>query len=173
MKIQSKRITKQYKTGTYSYKQHLLPFPVARNQELEPFLKKQLTFNMTTKGDTLNLSLKKQENRRTEINRRGCDSIVKFRERKMKKRYKKNREYIYTKYLLEFPAKANKKIEPLKAKIFNDLDITTEETANEELVNIKLVRYKPAKENKQKPEKTAPFVLNPKEKRKLEANRMR
>ncbi len=61
VKIQSKKITKQYKRGTYSYTQHLLPFPAARNRELEPFLKKQLNFNMTSKGDTLNLSLKKQD----------------------------------------------------------------------------------------------------------------
>ncbi len=64
------------------------------------------------------------------------------------------------------PGESHKKIELLKAKIFNDVDITTEETANEELVNIKLVRNKPAEENnKQNPEKTAPFILNPKEKK--------
>ena len=60
VKIQSKKITKEYKKRTYRYTQHLMPFPLARNEELEPFLKRQLKFKMNTQGDMLNVSLKKE-----------------------------------------------------------------------------------------------------------------
>jgi hypothetical protein len=43
-------------------------------------------------------------------------NMVKFQERKMKKSYKKTKEYGYKKYLMEFPVKANPKIEPHKTK---------------------------------------------------------
>ena len=45
------------------YKQHLMPFPLARNEELTPFLKEQLQFGMNIKDDTLNITLKKQKPR--------------------------------------------------------------------------------------------------------------
>jgi hypothetical protein len=42
---------------------------------------------------------------------------------------------------LEFPAKLNKKIEPLLAKVF-DITITFEDAPKQEVVNISLVRKK-------------------------------
>ncbi len=47
--------------------------------------------------------------------------MVKFQVRKMKKRYKQ-KEYICKRYLMEFPVKANSKIEPHKAKNYDDFD---------------------------------------------------
>jgi hypothetical protein len=38
-----------------------MAFPVGRNEGLEPFLKKDLKFNMNAEGDTLNVSLRKQK----------------------------------------------------------------------------------------------------------------
>ena len=55
--------------------------------------------------------------------------MVKFQERTMKKRYKQ-KEYTYKKYLIEFPVKANLKIEPHKAKTFDDVEITSKDTPN-------------------------------------------
>jgi hypothetical protein len=54
---------------------------------------------------------------------------------------------------MEFPVKANPKIEPHKAKTFDDLDITSKDTAKQEFLNIRLVRNKTPEEiNRQKPE---------------------
>ena len=79
--------------------------------------------------------------------------MVKFQERKMKKRYKKNKEYNYKKYLMEFPVRVNKKIEPHKTKNFDDIDITSKDTLKQEFVNISLVRNKtPHELDKQKPD---------------------
>jgi hypothetical protein len=76
--------------------------------------------------------------------------VVKFQERKMKKKYKR-KEYTSKKYLMEFPVKANPKIEPHKAKTFDDLDITSKDTPKQEFLNIRLVRNKtPDEINKQK-----------------------
>ena len=63
VKIQSKTIRKGYKKGKreYSYKQHLLPFPIRQNETLTTFLKKELQFEMNAKDDTLNIALKKQK----------------------------------------------------------------------------------------------------------------
>jgi hypothetical protein len=36
-------------------------FPLSRNQELTPFLKEELQFDMNIKGDTLYIELKKQK----------------------------------------------------------------------------------------------------------------
>ena len=78
--------------------------------------------------------------------------MVKFQERKMKKKYKR-KEYTSTKYLMEFPVKANPKIEPHKAKNFDDLDITSKDAPKQEFLNIRLVRNKTPEEiNRQKPE---------------------
>jgi hypothetical protein len=78
--------------------------------------------------------------------------VVKFQERKMKKKYKQ-KEYASKKYLMEFPVKANSKIEPHKTKNFDDLDITSKDTPKQEFLNIQLVRNKTPEEiNKQKPE---------------------
>lgn len=60
-----KTIRKRYGRGKseYRYKQHLLPFPVRENENLEPFLKKELQFKMNVKDDTFHAVLKKQEDR--------------------------------------------------------------------------------------------------------------
>ena len=77
--------------------------------------------------------------------------MVKFQERKMKKRYKR-KEYTCKKYLMEFPVRVNPKIEPHKAKNFDDLDITSKDTPKQEFLNIQLVRNKTNEEiGKQKP----------------------
>ena len=65
VKIQTRTIRKRNKGGKpdYVYKQHLIPVPLARNEELKPFLKKQLDFGMNVKDDDLGVSLKKQKDR--------------------------------------------------------------------------------------------------------------
>ena len=68
--------------------------------------------------------------------------MVKFQMRLMKKRYKKNKEYSYRRYFIEFPARLNQKIEPHAAKNFEDADITSKDVAGQEIVNISLVRNK-------------------------------
>lgn len=77
--------------------------------------------------------------------------MVKFQERKMKKKYKR-KVYTSKKFLIEFPAKANPKIEPHKTKNFDEVDITSKDTLKQEILNISLVRNKTADEIcKQKP----------------------
>ena len=63
VKIQTKTITKRYgrSKNTYHYKQHLLPFPVKENENLKPFLKKELEFSMAAKDETLHIELKKEK----------------------------------------------------------------------------------------------------------------
>lgn len=70
---------------------------------------------------------------------------MKFQERKIKKRYKR-KEYTSRKFVMEFPVNANPKIEPHKEKTFDDVDITSKETINQEFLNIQLVRNKSPKE---------------------------
>jgi hypothetical protein len=65
----------------------------------------------------------------------------------MKKRYKKNKEYNYKRYLMEFPVKLNEKIEPHMTKDFDDADLTSKETPKQEFVNISLIRNKLAEES--------------------------
>ncbi len=65
----------------------------------------------------------------------------------MKKRYKKNKEYNYKRYLMEFPVKLNEKIEPHMTKTFDDADLTSKETPKQETVNISLIRNKLAEES--------------------------
>lgn len=78
--------------------------------------------------------------------------MVKFQEREMKKEYKR-KEYTSKKYLMEFPVKANPKIEPHIEKNFDDLVITSKDTPTQEFLNIQLIRNKTAEEiNKNKPE---------------------
>jgi len=72
--------------------------------------------------------------------------LVKFQKRIMKKRYKRNKEYRYNRYLLEFPVKLNEKIEPHMTKNFDDVDLTSKDTGKQELVNISLIRNKLAEE---------------------------
>jgi hypothetical protein len=67
--------------------------------------------------------------------------------RRMKKRYKKNKEYNYKRYLMEFPVKLNEKIEPHMTKDFDDADLTSKETPKQEFVNISLIRNKLAEES--------------------------
>lgn len=67
--------------------------------------------------------------------------------RRMKKRYKKNKEYNYKRYLMEFPVKLNEKIEPHVTKDFDDADLTSKETPKQETVNISLIRNKLAEES--------------------------
>jgi hypothetical protein len=59
VKIQSKTIRKRYGRGKgeYSYKQHMLPFPIKENEALEPFLKKELRFKMNIKDGSLYITL--------------------------------------------------------------------------------------------------------------------
>jgi hypothetical protein len=68
--------------------------------------------------------------------------VVRIRRRILKQKYKRNQDpYKYPRYSLEFPAKLNKKIEPLLAKVF-DITITFEDAPKQEVVNISLVRKK-------------------------------
>ncbi len=61
VKIQARKIRKRYKRekDAYNYIQHLMPFPIAQNEELKPFLKKELQFSMQVKDDTLYIALRK------------------------------------------------------------------------------------------------------------------
>jgi len=78
--------------------------------------------------------------------------VVKFQERKIKKKYKQ-KEYASKKFLMEFPVKSNPKIEPYKSKEFDELDITSQDTLKQEFLNISLVRNKTPEEiKKKKPE---------------------
>ena len=67
--------------------------------------------------------------------------MAKFRERELKKTYKR-KEYLSKKFLLEFPVKANPKIEPHKNKVFDKVEITSKETPDMEIVIIQLIRNK-------------------------------
>ena len=76
--------------------------------------------------------------------------MAKFQERKMKKTYK-HKEYTCKKYQIEFPVKANPKIEPHKGKNFDDVEITSKDTPKQEFLNIRLIRNKTPEElDKQK-----------------------
>lgn len=77
--------------------------------------------------------------------------MVKFREREMKKEYKR-KEYLSKKFLLEFPVKANPKIEPHKDKNFDEVEITSKETPEKEVVNIQLIRNKRPEERTRPPQ---------------------
>jgi hypothetical protein len=77
--------------------------------------------------------------------------VVKFQERKMKKKYKR-KEYTCKKYLLEFPVKANPKIELHKGKNFDDVEITSKDTPEKEIVNIQLTRIKHPNEANRPPQ---------------------
>jgi hypothetical protein len=71
----------------------------------------------------------------------------------MKKRYKKKKEYRYKHYSLGFPARLNEKIEPHTNKDFEIDDFTHRETAEQEIIDIALVRNKSTeKTQNQKPE---------------------
>ena len=61
VKIQSKTIRKGYKRkkDAYNYTQNLMAFPIARNEELKLFLKKELQFSMSVEDDTLHIALRK------------------------------------------------------------------------------------------------------------------
>ena len=78
--------------------------------------------------------------------------MVKFQVRWMKKRYK-GKDYTSKKYQMEFPVRANLKIEPHKTRNFEYLDITSMDTPKLEFLNIQLVRNKtPDEIKKQKPD---------------------
>jgi len=68
--------------------------------------------------------------------------LVRFRVRWIKKRYKKRQEYRYKHYDLGLPTKLNGKIEPHEKKDF-ELDFTSRETAEKEIINITMTRDKP------------------------------
>jgi len=69
----------------------------------------------------------------------------------LKRTYKRNKEYRYKRYLLEFPIQLNEKIEPHLTKNFDAVDITAIDTPKQEFVNISLVRNKtPEEPDKQK-----------------------
>ncbi len=59
----------------------------------------------------------------------------------MKKEYK-HKEYVCRKFLLEFPVKVNPKILPHKGKNFDDVEVTSRDTPEKEIVNIQLIRNK-------------------------------
>ncbi len=59
----------------------------------------------------------------------------------MKKRYKR-KEYRYQRHFLGFPARLNRKIEPLSGKDFEIEEFATKETDKKEIVNITLSRDK-------------------------------
>ncbi len=63
VKIQTRIIRKKYKRNQpeYEYKQHLIPIPLRRNDEMAPFLKQDLDLELGIKDDTVNLKLKKQK----------------------------------------------------------------------------------------------------------------
>lgn len=63
VKIQIRTVRKKYKKNqpSYEYKQHLIPIPLTKNEQLTPFLKQQLDFDMNIKDDTINVKLKKQK----------------------------------------------------------------------------------------------------------------
>ena len=71
--------------------------------------------------------------------------MVKIRERKIKRRYKQE-NYDYRRFSMEFPARANEKIEPHKNKNFEAIDITSKETATQEVLTISLGRPKTREE---------------------------
>jgi hypothetical protein len=62
--------------------------------------------------------------------------------RQVKKRYKKSTEYSYKRYFIEFPAKLNGKIKPHFTTDFDDVDITSKDTKEQEILLISLVRNK-------------------------------
>jgi hypothetical protein len=63
VKIQTKTIRKRYgrSKSEYTYKQHLLPFPTAENQALQPFLDKELKFKMNIADDTISITLREEK----------------------------------------------------------------------------------------------------------------
>ena len=68
--------------------------------------------------------------------------MVKFQVRSMRKHYKKNKEYTYIRYSIEFPATLNKKIEPHINKDFDGIEINYKENNKQEILNITLTRNK-------------------------------
>jgi hypothetical protein len=71
--------------------------------------------------------------------------MVKFRERKVKRRYKQE-NHDYRGFSMEFPARMNEKIEPHKNKNYDEIDITSRETATQEFLTISLGRDKTPEE---------------------------
>jgi hypothetical protein len=65
VKIQSKTIRKRYKPKgpPYTYTQHLMLFPLERNDELTPFLRQELEFTMTVNEDIIHITLRKRNHR--------------------------------------------------------------------------------------------------------------
>jgi hypothetical protein len=63
VKIQTRIVRKKYKKSqpAYEYKQHLIAFPLSKNEEIASFLNQQLNFELEIKDDTMNLKLKKQK----------------------------------------------------------------------------------------------------------------
>jgi len=59
----------------------------------------------------------------------------------MNKRYKE-KDYTSKKCQMEFPIKADSKIEPHKTKNFDYIDITSNDTPKQEFLSIQLVRNK-------------------------------
>lgn len=85
--------------------------------------------------------------------------MVKFRARPMKKTYKKNKQYTYTRYSIDFPAKLNAKIEPHAGTIYDEAQVTLQETAKQEVLNIQLVRNKTQAKSKNKKAKAPKFPI--------------
>ena len=74
--------------------------------------------------------------------------MVRFRERKIKRRYKQE-NYDYRRFSIDFPVSENKKIEPHKHKNFSDIDITSNETGAQDFLIISLGRDKTPEEIQQ------------------------
>jgi hypothetical protein len=72
--------------------------------------------------------------------------LVKFQVRWIKKHYKRQ-EYRYKHYDLGLPTKLNDKIEPHEKKDF-ELDFTSRETAEKEIINITMTRDKPTEQTR-------------------------
>lgn len=62
----------------------------------------------------------------------------------MKKRYKRNQEYRYKRYSIDFPTRFNEKIEPHTHKNFS-IEFASKETTEQEIINITLTRSKHTK----------------------------
>ncbi|MGA2682188.1 MAG: hypothetical protein ABSF44_10365 [Candidatus Bathyarchaeia archaeon] len=47
VRIQTRTVSKKYKKNQpgYEYKQHLIPIPLSKNEEIKPFLKQRLMSN--------------------------------------------------------------------------------------------------------------------------------
>jgi hypothetical protein len=81
--------------------------------------------------------------------------MVKIRGRVINKRYKR-KDYGSQRYEMDFPVEVNPQIAPHENKDFDDIEITTKDTPQREVLNIQLSRNKPADEVKRQNTKQTP-----------------